>query len=278
MRLIHEFLWWSACILNTLGLYSIPGAAYDSSEREHSPSCLQNSHMDVMRRIWDWVDGNSGHLMYLLTGVACSGKSTIAQTLAKDCVGGNKLAASFFFSQGILQFSDMSKVTLTLAYQLAISIPATQELIKEAFKVDPSIPNKNLTVQFAKLVYQPILAIEHRVSGMIVAIDALNECEDKDGVVKLIHIITRAFQAENRFPLRFFFTSQLEVHIASAFAEQMIMLKTCWLALSDFNGSDETRDDESAHPSPHEPIRRRTHFSSVKLIFPSPRSKLGFVM
>ena len=101
----------------------------------------------------------------------------------------------------------MSKVILTLAYQLAISIPAMQELIKEAFKVDPSIPDKNLTVQFAKLVYQPILAIEHLVSGIIVVINALNECEDKDGVVKLIHIITGAFRVENRFPLHFFFTS-----------------------------------------------------------------------
>ena len=80
MHLIHVFLWWSAYILDTLGLYSIPGVAYDSSQHEHAPSCLQNSHMDVMRRIWDWVDGNSSHPMYLLTGVACSGKSTIAQT------------------------------------------------------------------------------------------------------------------------------------------------------------------------------------------------------
>ena len=83
---------------------------------------------------------------------------------------------------------------------------------------------------------------------MIVVIDALNECEHNDGVVKLIHIITGAFRAEDRFPLHFLFTSQLEVHIASAFVEQMIMLKTCWLALGDFNRSYETRDDESAHP------------------------------
>jgi len=221
---------------------------------------------------------NSGHLMYLLTGVACSGKSTIAQTLAKDCAGSNKLAASFFFSRRILRCSDMSKVILTLAYQLAISIPAMQELIKDAFTADPSIPDKNMTVQFAKLVYQPILPIEPLVFRMIVVIDALDQCEDRDGAVKLIHVITGAVRAENIFPLHFFFTSRPEVRIASAFVEQTIMLKTCWLALGDFDSSDETKDDEIAHPSPHEPVRGRIPFSSVKLISPSLRSKLGFAM
>ena len=153
--------------------------------------------------------------MCLLTGTAGLGKSTIAQTLAKDCADRRKLAASFFFSRAIPQCGGISKIILTLAYQLAVSIPPAQELIKEAFKADPSLPDKNLAVQFTKLVYQPIVAIEHPISPMIVIIDALDECEDKGGVVKLIEIITGAFHGEHSFPLCFFFTSRLENYVAA---------------------------------------------------------------
>jgi hypothetical protein len=250
-------LWLLVSILETLGQYSIPGAAYDSSQREYAPSCLPNSRMDVMERIWDWVNDNDGRPMYLLTGAAGLGKSTIAQTLAKDCAGNNKLAASFFFSRGTAQSTSISRVILTLVYQLAVSIPPAQELIKEAFKADPSIPDKNLAVQFTKLIYQPILAVEHLISPMIVIVDALDECEDKNGVVKLIEIITGVFRGERSFPLSFFFTSRLEDYIAVHFAEQTTKLKASQLALEDFRRFDETEDDEIARLTPRELVRRQ---------------------
>lgn len=211
--------------------------------------------MDVMERIWDWVNDNDGRPMLLLTGAAGLGKSTIAQTLAKECAGDNKLAASFFFSRGTAQSTSISRVILTLVYQLAISIPSAQELIKETFKADPSIPEKNLAAQFTKLIYQPILAIKHLISPMIVIIDALDECEDKNGVVKLIEIITGVLQEERSFPLSFFFTSRLEDYITGRFSEPMTQLKASRLALEDFKRFDETEDDEIARLNPVELVK-----------------------
>jgi hypothetical protein len=132
-----------------------------------------------------------------------------------------------------------------------------QEPIEAAFKADPSIPDKNLEIQFTKLVYEPILAIGHPFSQTIVIIDALDECEDEDGVVKLIKIITGAILAERTFPLCFFFTSRLEKHIASAFLEPMAMLKTNRLALQDFIQDDETEEEKIARLSPRELVRER---------------------
>lgn len=88
-------------------------------------------------------------------------------------------------------------------------------------------------------------------------IDALNECEDKDSVLKLIEIITGVFQAEGTFPLQFFFTSRLEGHIVSGFAKSATMQKTSQLAL------DETEDNKMARLSPRELVRRMIHFSSL---------------
>jgi NACHT domain len=239
-------------ILETLGKYNVTGATYDSSQREYAPSCLPNTRLDVMGKIWEWVSNNDGCPIYWLTGVAGSGKSTIAQTFAKDCADENKLAASFFFSKESAQCSSISKIILTLAYQLAISVPSAQGLINEALQADPSIPDKNLAVQFTKLVYRPILALEHPISPMIVIIDALDECEDKGGVAKLIEIITGAFREERTFCLRFFFTSRAEDYITAKFAEPQTRLKTSRLALEDFKRFDETEGDEIARLSPHD--------------------------
>jgi len=262
---LHRHRDYIVSILETLGQYSVPGAAYDSSQREYAPSCLPNTRLDVMGKIWEWVSENDDHRpIYWLTGLSGSGKSTIAQTFAKDCAGENKLAAGFFFSRGSGQCSSISRINLTLAYQLAISVLSAPELIKDALQSDPSIPDKNLAVQFTKLVYRPILALEQHISPMIVIIDALDECEDKGGVKKLIEIITGAFQEEHIFPLRFFCTSRGEDYIVATFAEPMTQLKTSRLALEDFKRFDETEDEEITRLSPHDLVCQKNHsFYSV---------------
>lgn len=207
-----------------------------------------------MEKIWEWVNDNDGRPICLLTGFGGSGKSTIAQTFAKDCAAYDKLAASFFFSRETAQCSGISKVVLTLAYQLAISIPSIRKLVKEALQADPSIPDKNLGVQFTKLIYLPILALEHLTSPMIVIIDALDECEDTNGVAKLVEIITGTFwqHAERTFPLRFFFTSRVEDYISTSFAQPMTQTKTSRLALEDFKRFGDTEDEEIKRLSPQE--------------------------
>jgi len=87
---------------------------------------------------------------------------------------------------------------------------------------------------------------------MIVIIDALDECEDKGGVAKLIEIITGAFREERTFCLRFFFTSRAEDYIAARFAEPQTRIKNSRLALENFKRFDETEGDEIARLSPHD--------------------------
>ena len=84
------------------------------------------------------------------------------------------------------------KVVLTLAYRLAVSTLPAQDLIKDTLRTDPSILDKNLAVQFTKLIHEPLLTIAHLISPMVVIVDALDACEDRNGVVKLVEIITAA--------------------------------------------------------------------------------------
>jgi hypothetical protein len=121
----------------------------------------------------------------------------------------------------------------SLVYQLTIAVPLVQGWIKQALQTDPSIPNKNLGVQFTILIYHPILAIKHLIFPLIVIIDPLDKCKDRDGIVKLIKIITGVFQQECTFLLFFFFTSLAEDYITASFVEPTTKVKTSHLALED---------------------------------------------
>ena len=101
-----------------------------------------------------------------------------------------------------------------------MSIPPAQDLIEDAFSVDPSILEENPAMQFVKLVHQSLLAIAHLVLPMVVVIDALDACDDRSGVVKRIEVVTAAVPGPTVFPLLLFFTSQQEDYVGERFTEQ----------------------------------------------------------
>jgi Fe-S cluster assembly ATPase SufC len=160
--------------------------------------------MDILCTIREHIEKDDGYPIYLLSGPAGSGKSTIAQTIAKECDDKGTLAASFFFTQGEALLDNCSKFFLTLAYQLATSIPSTQVLMQKFLDKDPSIPQKNLEEQFKKLIHSPVIEIS--TSPMVIIVDTLDECGDENAVLKLIKIITAEFD-EHPFLLWFLFTS-----------------------------------------------------------------------
>jgi cytidylate kinase len=72
----------------------------------------------------EWVDGDDAHPIFWLSGPAGTGKSTIAHDIAKTCDSGNVLGASFFFARATLHRDNTAKFILSLAYQLAESVPS----------------------------------------------------------------------------------------------------------------------------------------------------------
>jgi hypothetical protein len=163
----------------------------------------------------EWVDKRDGPLVCLLTGPAGWGKTTIAQTIAKECALKEKLGASFFFSRGEVLRSNSDRFFFTLACQLSVSVSSIQATMQEAYEEDSSILDKDLEQQFEKLIYAPILSLKQR-TAMVVVVDSLDECEDELGVTKLINIIVNACQRRS-FPIKFFFTSRAVTHVEAQF-------------------------------------------------------------
>ncbi|KIK93400.1 hypothetical protein PAXRUDRAFT_59272, partial [Paxillus rubicundulus Ve08.2h10] len=75
-------------------------AAFNSFERHPAPACLPGTRLDLLARLAGWVDHpDVDQRICWLSGLAGSGKSAVAQTIAEKYASQNRLAASFFFSR-----------------------------------------------------------------------------------------------------------------------------------------------------------------------------------
>jgi hypothetical protein len=89
-------------------------------------------------------------------------------------------------------------------------------LIHDALQGDPTIPYQSLEDQFQKLMINPMLALSYPWS-MVIVIDALDECDDKEAIAEFIEILLCASQ-DCQFPFLFFVTGRTENYIVQRFS------------------------------------------------------------
>jgi hypothetical protein len=88
-------------------------------------TCLPDTRRDILVQIRRWADGVGGRRIYWLKGMAGTGKSTIALTIAREYSNKKRLGASFFFSRGGGDLASTRRFAATIAVQLAeVSSPA----------------------------------------------------------------------------------------------------------------------------------------------------------
>ena len=188
----------------------------------------------------EWVEMNDGRRpIFWLSGPGGSGKSAIAHTFSKECKDKKILAGTFFFLRGDKFRSSHHNFFLTLAYQLAISVPSMRASMQKALADDPSIPSKTLGNQFKMLICDPLLE-QSITTPKIVVVDALDECEDKDGILKVISIICNAYR-DSSFPLRFLFMSREYDYICGKFRDHTTRPLTIHANLQDWKANHDIR-------------------------------------
>ncbi|KAG8763346.1 hypothetical protein FRC11_004474 [Ceratobasidium sp. 423] len=144
--------------------------------------------------------------------MAGTGKTTIAYTLCKDLDVSRKLAASIFCSRWLPESRDSGMITPSIAFQLAqFSGPFCSALLDVLGErgLDPS--NHSPDLLFDTMVSKPLLEVKHTLpSDLVVVIDALDECVDKQGVSQLLEILLS--QASD-LPVKFIVSSRPEPEI-----------------------------------------------------------------
>ncbi|KAG1819429.1 hypothetical protein EV424DRAFT_1278699, partial [Suillus variegatus] len=137
-----------------------------------------------------------------------TGKTVIAYILASRCRQKNRLAGSFFFSYRHANCRNARSLVFALAYQLGLSQPQAKEKIVEALDSDPAIisPSRDLREQFARLLIEPLEAVDWRSPARVFVIDAMDQCQDQ--VPELISLLTRLLSHMIDVGLHIFFTSR----------------------------------------------------------------------
>ncbi|KAJ4254537.1 hypothetical protein NW762_010136 [Fusarium torreyae] len=173
-------------------LPSAAGAAYNSYAEEHNSTCLKNTRLELLQEIHDWIDNHQAQTIFWLNGMAGTGKSTIARTMASKWDKRGYLGASFFFKRGEADRGNLSRFYTTVARQLVVSTPGLAPHVKAAIEKDDSITTKAAAEQFDKLILQPLLQVQVTDKTVIaVTIDALDECEGDQEIRQLIDLLTR---------------------------------------------------------------------------------------
>jgi hypothetical protein len=221
-------------------------ASYDSRARFPPPRCHPGTRVRVLKTITDWInDPDPPQRIFWLSGPAGAGKSAIAQTIAEHCEG-TRLAASFFFQRNTSDRGVLDRLFLTLAWQLATSIPKLRPYLESTLKAERSIHAKSINVQFDRLFMKAFELLLRNEPGLrpekgLVIVDALDECNSDQDQKDFLTLIENEL-ASRRIPLRFLISSRPEPHIQETFNMDTMKRITSALVLDEtFGPNDDIR-------------------------------------
>lgn len=202
---------------------TLPNAAnaqFNAYQRQHDPTCLPNTRVDLLQDIDSWANGQDERYIFWLNGLAGTGKSTIARTVARRCLKQKRLGASFFFSRGGGDVGHAGKFVTSIAVQLASRVPSLDQYICDAIKERRDIASQSLQDQWQQLVICPLskLSGSDSLFPYILVVDALDECDNDKDIRIIVHLLAEARSLKTAC-LRVFLTSRSEVPIRNGFGE-----------------------------------------------------------
>ena len=193
-------------------------APFNSYRRQHESTCLPQTRVDILQEIYNWADGQDERCIFWLNGLAGTGKSTIARTIARRYFEQKRLGASFFFSRGGGDLGGdvghAGKFFTSFAVQLAHNAPQLQRYISEAVTEQSDIANLSLRDQWHQLVLRPLSRLDgsSSPSSYVLIVDALDECDSEDDIRIILQLLAEA-RTLKTIQLRFFLTSRPEIPI-----------------------------------------------------------------
>ncbi|KAI1407508.1 WD40-repeat-containing domain protein [Hypoxylon sp. FL1857] len=197
--------------------------------------CLERTQRHTLKCIQDWAEDPNGELVFWLHGMAGTGKTSVALTVANALKDGNPfvyghrpphsvfLGASFFFKQGDITRNGTEGFFPTIARCLAESLPDLKSYIVSSIKEHFAIGTKAPQQQLQHLIIKPLLMLDKRTfppTRLLVIIDALDECEKLTEAEELLGMIA-GLKAFDQVQLRILITSRSDDNISRSFKQRL---------------------------------------------------------
>jgi len=184
-------------------------ATYQHGNRR---GCLRGTRETVLGEIESWAKDFNRSPVFWLNGLAGTGKSTIAQTIAERVFADGLLGASFFCSRDFEDRSDLHSIFPTLAFQLAYKHPDFRSHLVPLLRSNPDIVDCSLYGQMEMLIVEPLQSAD---VSTIILVDALDECKDDEPSSAILSVLGRL--AERIPRVKFFITGRPEPRIKTGF-------------------------------------------------------------
>jgi len=208
-------------------------------------TCADGTRTEILDTIYRWfkaeplqaevlqTKGNPQGQIFWLDGVAGTGKSTIAQTVADHYHKTGELRASFFCARDDADCSNISMIFPTIAYQLCSLHPLFQECVSESMRQHADLQSAFPSMQLQNLILEPLQAVrrdqEFKFPPCLIVIDALDECKDESTTSTILSALT--VLASYPSPLRFLITSRPVPNVQLGFRITGLMKNTKALVL-----------------------------------------------
>ncbi|THU91490.1 hypothetical protein K435DRAFT_231380 [Dendrothele bispora CBS 962.96] len=149
---------------------------------ESRPRCLDGTCLQTIESVVKWVSDTSSSTLLWLHGLAGTGKSTIATTIADYYTQLNRLGAFIYFNRKEEEKSRFEGVIRTLAYSLSMFDRRIRQKVLEAIVANRNVSKMQPEVQFSNLISHPLNSIEALATEgpIVIVIDALDECSGGD--------------------------------------------------------------------------------------------------
>jgi hypothetical protein len=175
--------------------------------------CTKGTRTGILEEIDLWSRDFEKPPVYWLSGLAGTGKSTIAQTVVSWMDGDNRRTSAYFFcSRESVENSNPNLIIPTLAYLLARKYLQFRLLYVPLLLSNPGIMGEPLREQMKKLVIEPL-----KTSGIstVIVIDGLDECKEKESVSVMLSALGEFLPQIPK--VKFLITSRPERHIREGF-------------------------------------------------------------
>jgi hypothetical protein len=171
----------------------------------------------------EWVHDGEKPPIFWLSGMAGTGKSTIAKTFAQSLDGPKPkdyLGASFFCSRDDEKRSNDHLIIPNIAYQLAQYDEGIYSGMTESLQLDPNLADLDIENQFSKLILEPLQGMKKVRTPIVIVIDALDECSGKPE--DIVALFASPKLATLPFSVKLFVTGRPEANIRQALARSSI--------------------------------------------------------